>query len=396
MAFCFVLPMDKYATAMPNIFFISLVVIFPFVVRKNDFKRLLKRELLLFAGLVAYVSLNNFLFHDFENDLVIITKIASSLLLVVLFIPIERTENLMKTVIASVLICILISLYNLYFFYMEEGAFNFASGGVINEVLIFDRLYLGFLCVISIIASIALIGEKYNEYNKWYFTNIVLCVIFVLLIASRVAILLLLLLFFLKIFYAKRKREYVFFFLGIVGLIVAAFAVNKNLNERFFYTHSTEKDKGYIELLKDWEPRFIIWDCNYEVAVNENPTLNGLGFYKTKDLLVACYAESIERKPKRNYYIQSRFNPHNQFVDFYLSTGILGFLLFGAVLVSLLRNRKSYYKVAFWLALAAFVFIESLFQRQLGAYLFSIVLIFIMYPLMHESNSNKKIADGED
>ena len=39
-AVCFVLPIDKYAIAIPNILLITLAVIFPFVVSKNDFKKL--------------------------------------------------------------------------------------------------------------------------------------------------------------------------------------------------------------------------------------------------------------------------------------------------------------------------------------------------------------------
>ncbi len=395
--FCFVLPLDKYATAVPNIIMISLIVIFPFVVKKQDFSKLLRKETILFAALVLYVTLNSFFFQDFTNDMIIISKIASALLLLVLFIPVERTENLMKTLVASVLVCIIISLYNLYFFYMEEEAFNFSSGSAINEVLIIDRLYLGLLCVLSIISSIALIGNKYNEYNKWYFANIVLCIGFVLLIASRAAIILLLILFFLKIFYSKSKKEYALFFFGVVGLVLLAFAINKNLNERFFYSHSTQKkEKSYFELFKEWEPRVLIWECNYEIAVNKNPTLTGLGFYHTKDLLVDCYADSIQRENKRNYYIKSRFNPHNQYMDFYLSTGIIGVLLFIALLVSLFKERKSYYRVAFLLTIATFVFIESLFQRQLGAYLFAIVLIFMLFPKSETDSTEIELNPHEE
>jgi O-antigen ligase len=392
--FCFVLPLDKYATSVPNIVLIALLVCFPFVVKKKNFQILIKREVLIFALFIVVVLFNSFFFNDFERDFTIIKKIAASLLLIVLAIPLERTENLKKTVIISVLICIVISLYHLYFFYMREGEFNFAYGGEINEVLIIDRLYLGFLCVISIIASIGLIGSKYNEYNKWYFSNIVLCAGFVLLISSRVAIILLILLFLLKIFYSKSKKEYIFFFIGIISLMVIAFMLNKNLSERFFYTHSAQQDKGYIELFKKMEPRVIIWNCNYQIAMNKDFALTGLGFYETKDALVDCYDEVVTPNRRKQYFINSRFNSHNQFMDLLLSSGVLATIIFSLIFISfILKKWKYFFPAALILAMLAFANIESFFHRQLGAYYFGIVIIFLLMENRSPQTDKEKLLD---
>ncbi len=381
--FCFVIPLDKYATAVPNIVLIALLATFPFAVKRDDLQKLLKKEVLFFFGLVVVLFLNSLLLHDFAKDLTVLKKVGSALLLLVLFIPLEKTENLKKTLIISVLVCIVICLFNLYNYYDSEGAFNFSSGSVINDVLIIDRLYLGFLCTLSIIASIALIGNKYNEYNKWYFANIVFCIGFVLLISSRIAVLLLLLLFLLKIFYTKGKKEYIMFFIGVIVLVLGAFFVNKNLNERFFYAHSTQKDeKSYIELAMQWEPRAVIWECNYKIITGGDFSVFGNGFYNTKDKLVSCYEEVIEKKPRKEYFVRERFNPHNQYVDFLLSSGILPVLLYVLVYATMfLRNRRSYYKTALLISIAAFAFIESHFHRQMGAYIFAIILIMAIYPL---------------
>lgn len=391
--FCFVLPLDKYATAVPNIVLIALLIMFPFVVNKSDFKKLLRKEILIFTALLVYIALNSLIFGDFLRDQTIIKKIGSALLLIVLYIPLEKLENLKKTIIASVLICMLICLYNLYFYYMQEGAFNFSSGNAINEVLIIDRLYIGFLCVLSIIFSIGLIGEKYNEYNKWYFANIVFTIGFVLLISSRIAILLLLVLFFLKIFYAKRKKIYVFFFLGVAGLVFIAFLLNKNLNERFFYAHSA-KQKSYVELFMEWEPRVVIWECNYDILQREDYLLTGLGFYVTKDLLVECYDEVIEKERRKKYFMSRRFNPHNQYVDFLMSAGILSTALFvWMFMVMLYRNRRSYFRASLIISLASLALIESYFHRQLGAYIFAMVLILVLFQT--SKTHTKREDEGE-
>ena len=280
---------------------------------------------------------------------------------------------------------------------MQEGEFNFAFGGAINEVLIIDRLYLGFLCVLSILASIGLIGSQYSDYNKWYFANIVLCVCFVLLISSRIAIVLLIVLFFLRIFYTKRRKEYAIFFIGIVALVCIAFFLNKNLNERFFYAHTEKNNRSFIELFMEWEPRVVIWECNYNIAEEENFMLTGLGFYNTKDLLVNCYKGVIEKKNRREYFVQSRFNPHNQFFDFLLSAGIIGASLFAVLFLALFINgRKSYYKVSLIISLAAFAFIESYFHRQIGGYFFAITLILILYPRTEKLEQTQISIENEE
>lgn len=389
--FFFVIPLDKYATAVPNILLIALLALFPFVVKKNDFKKLLKKEIVLFMALVVYIFINMLLFQNIKADINIVQKIFSSLLLLVLFIPIEKTENLNKTIIISVLVCIGISLFNIYGLYSLEGKFSFADGAAINEVLVIDRLYLGFLCVLSVIASIGLISNSGNAFKTWYSANIVLCILFTLLISSRIAIILLLLLFVLLIFYSKKKKIYIIFFICFLAITIGAFKFNKNLGERFFYTQSSESKKSYVELFIAWEPRAVIWKCNYDILKNETPLLIGNGFYATKDKLVICYDESIIKEDKRNYFIAERFNPHNQYFDFLLSYGIIAFLLFFAIFITFyLKNSKSYYKMGLILTIMAFAFIESFFQRQLGSYLFAIIFILIIYPISSEKSKQPK------
>lgn len=391
--FCFTIPLDKYATAVPNIVLITLLALFPFAVKKEHFQKILRREVLLFFGLIAFVAVGALFFQDMERDMVVIKKIAAAGLLLLLYIPLEKTENLLKTLIIATLVCIGICLYNMYWLYLSEGSFDFSAGPHVNDVLIIDRLYLGFLSILSIVASVGLIGNKYSDYNKWYFGNIVLNVLFILLISSRIGVLLLLGIFLLRILYSKKRLPYLLFFAGIALITIVSFSLNKNLQERFFYTSTINKDRSYIELVKHWEPRIIIWDCATDILEEDpNSALIGNGFYKTKDLLVDCYAGSIEEEEKRNYFIGERFNTHNQFLDFLLSYGLVPMLLFLWLFVTMIaRNRKSYVKMAMVLSLLAFSLIESYFHRQIGAYFFSVSLIIILFPVMAQEHSATQI-----
>lgn len=378
--FVFVLPLDKYATAIPNIILITLLIIFPFIVSKKHFLKLKSINIYVFGILIVYISTNSLLFQDYLNDITIIKKIISAFLLIVLYIPIENTDKLKKTIIISVFIGILISLFNLYFFYLSNEEFDFATGAIVDDVLIVDRLYLGFLCIISIIVSIGLMQKNYSPLNKWYFTNITINVIFVLLISSRVAIILLFLLFFIKLFYTKKINKYFFFFIGIIGVIMISFYLNKNLQERFLFTNNTEKNLSYIELVKKWEPRVVIWECNNLVTKSNFNLFKGIGFYRAQEKLTDCYGEVIKDPRKREYFIKKQFNPHNQFIDFYLASGLIALILF-FILFTLLffKSKYFYYKMTLFISLTLFTFIESFFHRQLGGYIFALVLILILF-----------------
>ncbi len=193
----------------------------------------------------------------------------------------------------------------------------------------------------------------------------------------------------LLIFYSKKKKQYIIFFACVIAITIAAFKFNKNLGERFFYTQSSESKKGYVELFIAWEPRVVIWECNYNILKSDTQLLIGNGFYATKDKLVSCYDGLINKQDKRNYFIAERFNPHNQYFDFLLSYGIIALLVFLSIfIIASFNHRKSYYKTALILTIIAFAFIESFFQRQIGGYLFAIIFILILYP-MHIEKSKK-------
>ena len=51
------------------------------------------------------------------------------------------------------------------------------------------------------------------------------------------------------------------------------------------------------------------------------------------------------------YFIKKQFNPHNQFLDFYLSSGLIAVILF-LILYSLLffQSKYSYYKMALFIS----------------------------------------------
>ncbi|EDM45365.1 hypothetical protein SCB49_06147 [unidentified eubacterium SCB49] len=157
-----------------------------------------------------------------------------------------------------------------------------------------------------------------------------------------------------------------------------AFQFNHNLGERFFYTKSTSS-KTYVELFVEKEPRVIIWSCALDQIKENNALLMGVGFKNTINNLVACYETSVTPDKRKNYFVERRFNTHNQFLDFFISKGIIPFLLFALLFITLIiKYRSQYAPLAFTIILFAFCNIENVFHRQFGAYFFAIVLFLIL------------------
>ena len=65
---------------------------------------------------------------------------------------------------------------------------------------------------------------------------------------------------------------------------------------------------------------------------------------------------------------------------FYLSSGLIALILF-LILYGLLffHSKFSYFKMTLFTSLLLFTFIESFFHRQLGGYIFALVLILILF-----------------
>ena len=112
--FCFILPLDKYATAVPNIMLIALIVAFPFVFDWQQLKSKLQNPLTILFGVFTFcLFLISFVFHELSTELFVIKKVAASFLIFLLFLPLEDTDKVKKAIIAATMVGIIVSLYHL-------------------------------------------------------------------------------------------------------------------------------------------------------------------------------------------------------------------------------------------------------------------------------------------
>ena len=74
------------------------------------------------------------------------------------------------------------------------------------DALLIDRIYVGLLCVLSVIISYQSITKQFHPDNKYYLISIVLNVTYLLLIMSKTDIIILLFVAVLRQFYGKDKK----------------------------------------------------------------------------------------------------------------------------------------------------------------------------------------------
>lgn len=375
-----IVPFDEYMRALPNILLIILVLAFPFTVTKADFKKLKNPAVATVLFFVVYLLLNSLFFERLEENFTILKKIFISIGLVILYLPVHDFKKINKAIIFSALAAVLYSLYHIVVLVKNTGTFEFGNSSNPLETLLIDRLYLGLLCVLSILVSYTSMTKRFKAENKYHLANIIINVLFVFLIVSRIAIITLIVLTVLKLFYNKKQKLNTIIVLGLLTITtILAFAFNDNLEKRFFYSTPENTQQSLLEKTMKWEPRTIIWDCTYHIAKEESSFFKGLGFEGAKDKLVGCYSWNIKNESRKEWFLFKKFNSHNQFFDFYLSTGILSALLFILLFIILFfRNRKDFFSTAMLLTIFLFAFVESFFHRQIGAYYFGVILIYLL------------------
>ena len=376
----FTIPFDEYIRALPNILLIVLAISFPFVVTKTDLKKLKRLPTILFVGFVVYIFLQALLLGRLAVDSPVLEKIALALGLVILYLPVHGFRKIKKVLIFSSIAAIAFSVTKLIVGVYQGADFELLNSGNLIEAMLVDRLYLGLLCILSILAAYSSLKTTYHPNNRYYVIAIILNVLFVLLIVSRIAIIAMIVLFILGFFYRKSKGVQVFFVTGLLFLGIAlTFILNNDFRKKILYTPTNTESKGLVANTLEMEPRAIIWDCALQLSHLENVVWKGLGFANTNEELINCYQDTIQEEEKRAWLVAKKYNTHNQLLDIYLATGLLGFLLFiGFLLFVFLRNKRTYFPSALLCALLLFFLVENLFHRQIGAYYVGFVLILLL------------------
>lgn len=379
------IPFDNYVRVLPNILMGILVVTFPLIVEKAHFKKLKKIPALIFALFCAYIVLNALYFQRLPEDFVLIKKILLAFGLVLLYIPIEDSEKIKRAIVFSSLAVILFSVINIFVIINTSEDIVLGFSRQVIEALLIDRLYLGFIAILSVLISYQSIQPKFHPNNKYLLANIIINVLFIFLLVSKIAIIILGILFIVGQLYGRRK--WLRFPLALIIVIGLSTLVFSSMHKE---TEEAEK-RSFFEKTLTWELRTEVWKCVEYISNSEGLIVAGFGFDETKKKLVDCYEGQIENDYKRGVFVTSRHNSHNQFADIYFNWGVVGLGLFLCfVILVFLKNRRQFIPTAYLVVLISYCMVENVFHRQIGAYYIGFVLIAALIQYKPEENKKEK------
>lgn len=376
-----------FSKAIPNIILavLSLWTIIDFrSIQKPKFKFSSSNFLL---AILIFLIFKSLIFGTIIYDF----KVYKGLLLIfwlsVVFQRIKSIDKLKTVILCAITLVVISSLFLIVLYYFKNKNLPFSNTAEVNQLLLLERPYIGFIAVLGIFLAIEKAISDPHFKKIWIINGLILF-LFIVLISARISIITIFILaavylmFYFKI--SKLKKVLILISLAI-GFVLLIFT-NKNISERFFIKSNFSES---LKTASDYEPRIVIWDCAYQMTKeNDFKILIGFeGYQRIGELFLNCYSSKIENESKREYFLSEKFNSHNQFIDFYLIGGITTFLLFVAFFVKLISESKSdFFKVATVVSFLLFFIVENIFYRQFGCYLFGIFILILAHNKINEEN----------
>ncbi|HUH34620.1 MAG TPA: O-antigen ligase family protein [Moheibacter sp.] len=384
-----IIPFTEHIQIVPNILIGILLLLFPFVIKKRKWIKPNSTIIYLLISLILTIGLG-IIAHERWEDISFLIKIITIPIILILSLPIKDHRIPLYSFLISSFTLLLISIINLTFHYFTYHSLNLDVGADVNKLLMSERPYLGFIYLISFCLSLYLKRFQKSKWSK-ILLNIMAVIFsaFILYISARLSILSLLIIIGSSVFYAKNKKRTFLLSFGSMLTLAAFGFLNPNFISRL--TAGFSQDKIEMQKVIQLEPRTHIWECSYNISQSDSMTFWGLGFRNTIKNLKDCFSthDKFLNKGQQKFFIDSNFNTHNQFLNFYLSSGFLSLLLFLILFFVLFKiYRGNYYSFALILALFLFCIFENVISRQIGAMLFAIVLYLAHSILKNTSKSD--------
>lgn len=364
------LSLAYFSLALPNITLTILVSVFIgygiykrkyfFIKKQYSYYLLLAIPILLVISFVFRTSDYDFFFSK------LLQKSPSFLVPLILLSFLQnkaQLKNLAGFFIIASLIALLITLFRLFSLYGTEVHFK---RGLFEQATIIQHLYFG---VYQLVAIIFLLEFYKNSLKKYVFYLLFFALsLGVAISTSRISYILYFLLVGLYLMRYLPRRKALIYFLVLSGLAVSVIFTIPQLKQKFTQSFNPKTS-----------PRLIIWNNAYLILKNaENPWLGtGLDYYKDGSTGTYWLKGLAEQE---NYNGVAGFNTHNQFFEFILLGGVLGFLYVFLMFFTLYKAiaSKDVFLISLILLLFLFSMVENILDRQWGIILFS-VLMGILY-----------------
>ena len=175
------------------------------------------------------------------------------------------------------------------------------------------------------------------------------------------------------IYIAGQREIPLKFRLGLVGsafLFLLFIGNTPVLQERFEEVTTVNLEYSQGQLLSSTELRIGIWNCSAK-SILDNPWF-GVGIGNTRQTLEQCFKQYDQIE-----FFEGEYNTHNQWMHYWLSSGLFGLLILILFYIYLLlwafksKRKVLFYFLVFFLLISM---TENYFSRQLGVLMWGIFI----------------------
>ncbi len=327
---------------------------------------------ILFIGFFAVYLLNTFFLKENESrDFSIIEKFLPFVFIPLLLASVKLKNALYYLLLSSLTIGLFLFLTSSIDFVLLKK-YEYFSFETFSKY--YHPVYLSYLVFISICFV-----QQYYHGKKRYLLQLIL-VAFLVFLGSKMVLIVGLLLF--SIFFINVKKRLIYF-IALVGIFMFSIFVFKPLQDRFAgvlkqddlsILEESKIDNANDSRINGLTIRLILWRESLATmdGLKEYVFGNGVTKSKNKDLK--------ERLMNLGLDHHAKLNPHNQFVDTFWRTGIVGLIILVTILVVAMKEGLKHGNkvlIIFTLFILFSFFTESLFGRVRGIYFTTTVLLVL-------------------
>jgi O-antigen ligase len=281
----------------------------------------------------------------------------------------------------SFLICICVAFYK-YFLTHKTGGFYY------NELsMTFHPSYLSMYVdfAIACLISFEFDRRKNTLFYPRYFSIILIFIfsVFVGLLSSKMGIIVFILIFLFSITILILKYHKIKIGLGIITLCLIITSTFLYFNPYIYDRFDTARKSflgQYHDPVDGTYNREHIWESGISIIMKN--TLIGVGTGDTKDELLNEYL----RTNLKDAY-DKRLNAHNQFIQTFISIGILGFLILLALFIVpfiFAWKKKNWLFILFTTIVFVNFLVESMLETQAGVVFFAFFNTLLFLDLKKE------------
>jgi O-antigen ligase len=283
-----------------------------------------------------------------------------------------------KLLFAFIISCFLSTIICLIFNLVEN---SFSHIPIYTELSIFlNPAYLSIytnFCVFLLLQKCE--SNKSNRTLALKLLLIIYFLIFNILLVSKMGIIIMLgIIFYYSFKHLNKYSKLLPISVIVASLLIGGIIINTNskIKERFTNLKVALLDKEIKN--NDTEStmiRVLIWKEAIQI-IKENPVF-GVGTGDSKDSLMEKY--KVDNIP---FAYKNRFNAHNQYIEWYITLGIMGFIILGGSLLFTLiyALRQGNKLLTFFILLMSVSFLtESTLETQAGIVFFAFFNSFLFY-----------------